>query len=394
MKVLYDHQSFTGVPYGGVSRYFFELMRSFTNRPDIAFELSLRLSNNEYLDQVSFSRHVRYRSLSNVPNAHRVASVLNRLYSRQRVKSGEFDVFHPTYYHRYFLDAIGTKPFVLTFHDATSERYGKQYPEVGEGLYELKKQLLRRADSIIAVSEFSKQEILRFFPVEPEKIQVIHLGTTLGESTAPVGVRPSDRPDESTPDESAGTPERSAVETPLGPLPAPYLLYVGKRGLYKNFNGFFRAIQPVLQRHPDLHLICAGGGSFSHDEQASFYAARLTNRIHYRSATDAVLLALYQHARAFVFPSLNEGFGIPVLEAFSGGCAVVLSNRSSLPEVGGDAALYFDPEDDASMAETIERVVTDDALNADLRRKGIDRLRNFSCDKTARQTLAVYQSLS
>ncbi|MFD2936554.1 glycosyltransferase family 4 protein [Spirosoma flavum] len=368
MKVLYDHQAFTGVPYGGISRYFFELMRSFSKRSDIEFELSLRLSNNDYLDQASFSRHMRYRSLAQVPNAHKVASALNRLYSLQRVRAGKFDVFHPTYYHRYFLDAIGKKPFVISFHDATSERFGKQYPEVGEGLYDLKKLLLRRADCIIAISEFSKQEILRFFPVEPEKIKVIYLGTTLGEHSL--------------------VPEQVAP-----PLQAPYLLYVGKRGLYKNFDGFYRAIQPVLKHHPDLHLICAGGGSFNRDEQTLFHASRLTNRIHYRPATDANLLSLYRHARAFVFPSLNEGFGIPVLEAFSGGCAVVLSNRSSLPEVGADAALYFDPEDDDSIAETVERVVTDDVLNADLRRKGTERLRNFSCDKTARQTLDVYQSL-
>jgi len=369
MKVLYDHQSFTGVSYGGVSRYFFELMRSFAKRSDINFELSLRLSNNEYLDQTSFSRHLRYRSLAQVRNVHRVASVLNRLYSLQRVKAGKFDIFHPTYYHKYFLNALGNKPFVLTFHDATSERYGKQYPEVGEGLYELKKQLMRRADCIISVSEFSKQEILRFFPVEPEKIKVIHLGTTLGESLA-------------------------ASETVATPLEAPYLLYVGKRGLYKNFDGFFRAIQPVLHRHPGLHLICAGGGAFNQAEQAFFYASGLANRVHYRPANDTSLIALYRHARAFVFPSLNEGFGIPVLEAYSSGCPVVLSNRSSLPEVGGDAALYFDPEDDDSIADAVERVLTDDTLHAALRQKGTERLRNFSCDKTAQQTLEVYKSLS
>ncbi|GAB2542506.1 glycosyltransferase family 4 protein [Spirosoma aerophilum] len=368
MKVLYDHQSFTGVPYGGVSRYFYELMRSFSRRSDIEFELSLRLSNNEYLDQTSFSRHLRYRSLAQVRNVHKIASVLNRLYSLQRVRAGKFDVFHPTYYHRYFLNAIGKKPFVLTFHDATSERYGKQYPEVGEGLYELKKQLMRRADCIISVSEFSKQEILRFFPVEADKIKVIHLGTTLGEVN------------------TLETDARFSV-------PVPYLLYVGKRALYKNFDGFFRAVQPVLQRHPDLHVVCAGGGSFNQTEQALFHSARLSNRIHYRPVTDAGLLTLYKNARAFIFPSLNEGFGIPVLEAFSGGCAVALSNRSSLPEVGGDAALYFDPEDDDSMAETIERVVSDDTLNAALVQKGTERLRNFSCDKTAFQTLEVYRSL-
>jgi glycosyltransferase involved in cell wall biosynthesis len=312
---------------------------------------------------------MRYRNLSQVRNVNRVASVLNRLHSLRRIRAGRFDVFHPTYYHRYFLNAIGSKPFVLTFHDATSERFSNQYPEVGEGLYELKKQLLRRANCIISVSEYSKQEILRFFPVEPDKIRVVHLGTTLGTNS----------------DES---------NQQMSVAPFPYLLYVGKRGLYKNFDGFLRAMQPVMQRHPDLHIVCAGGGAFNRDEQALFHAAQLTNRVHYRPVTDSGLLSLYQQAQAFVFPSLNEGFGIPVLEAFSGGCPAVLSSRSSLPEVAAEAAVYFDPENDESIANAVERVITDDALRDDLRRRGFDRLRNFSCEKTAQQTLNVYQSLS
>ena len=135
------------------------------------------------------------------------------------------------------------------------------------------------------------------------------------------------------------------------------------------------------------------GDAFTPEEQQLFQASRLSNRVHYHPLTDAGLINLYQHARAFVFPSLNEGFGIPVLEAFSAECPVVLSDRSSLPEVGAEAALYFDPEDDDSIADVIERVVTDDALCAELRRKGSERLLHFSCDKTAQQTLEVYQSL-
>ena len=156
MKVLYDHQSFTGLTYGGVSRYFFDLMRSFARRQDIEFELSLRLSNNEYLDQASFSRHLRYRGLAQFGNVNRVASVLNRLHSLSRIRAGQFDVFHPTYYHRYFLNSLGAKPFVLTFHDAASERFGDIYPDLGEGLYEVKKKLIQRADAVVTVSDFSR----------------------------------------------------------------------------------------------------------------------------------------------------------------------------------------------------------------------------------------------
>lgn len=370
MKVLYDHQSFTGLTYGGVSRYFYELMRSFTKRQDVEFELSLRLSNNEYLDQASFSRHLRYRSLSQLRNVNRIASALNRIHSLSRIRAGQFDVFHPTYYHRYFLNSLGTKPFVLTFHDAASERFGDIYPDLGEGLRDVKKKLIERADAVVTVSEFSKQEILRYFPVNPNKVSVVHLGTAFGtEST------------------------NGSANPPVAAEPFPYVLYVGKRRLYKNFDGFFRGIQPVLYRHPDLHVICAGGGVFNHDEQSMFHNARLGERIHYRPVTDAGLLSLYRHARAFVFPSLNEGFGIPVLEAFSGGCPVILSDRSSLPEVADKAAVYFDPEDNDAIADAVERVLTDEVLRNDLIGKGTERLRHFSCDKTARQTLDIYRTL-
>ncbi|HEY0108199.1 MAG TPA: glycosyltransferase family 1 protein, partial [Fibrella sp.] len=284
MKVLYDHQAFTGMTYGGVTRYFYELMQAYAHRDDIDFELSLQFSNNEYLDKASFSSHRRY-GFSHWRNVSRLASAVNRLYSNQRVRTGDYSVFHPTYYHNYFLRNLGNKPLVVTFHDATSERYSKQYPDVGEHLSEAKKIQLTRADKIIAVSEFSKQEILRFFPVAEEKIEVIHLGTAFSQQRAYV---------------------------PTVPDAHPYLLYVGKRGLYKNFDGFFRAIQPVLRQHPNLHLICGGGGAFSASEKETFQAAGFEKRVHYRSITDLSLYELYHQAEAFVFPSLNEGFGIPV----------------------------------------------------------------------------------
>lgn len=368
MNVLFDHQAFTGASYGGVSRYFFDLMRSFATMPDITFDLSLRLSNNEYLNETSLSNHLRYAAFARSPNVNRAASVLNRISSRQKIRAGRYDVFHPTQFHRYFLNLLGGKPFVATFYDATNERYAEQYPRIYGGHYETRKAVLQQATRIIAISEFSKQELLRYFRVESDKVDVIHLGTTLDQQRT------------------------AAAELPR-PLAAPYLLFVGKRDFYKNFDAFFRAIRPLLHRYPDLHLICAGSGHFHPSEQALFQSAKLTDRVHYRPFTDVTLLNLYQHAEAFVFPSLNEGFGIPILEAFVGNCPAVLSDRSSLPEVAADAAVYFDPEDDESIANAVERVLTDNQLRESLRKKGTERLSQFSCDKTARQTLAVYQSL-
>ncbi len=365
MNILYDHQAFTGMTYGGVTRYFYELMNAYSTRPGIDFELSLQFSNNEYLDKASFSQHHRY-GFSQWRNVSRLASVVNRMYSSQRVRRGDFTVFHPTYFHNYFLENLGKKPLVVTFHDATSERYGKQFPDVGEHLTAAKKIQLARADRIIAVSEFSKQEILRFFPVDERKIEVIHLGTSFGQRHAHV---------------------------PTVPGTHPYLLFVGKRGLYKNFDGFFRALRPLWQQHPNLHLICAGGGAFTKEEKVQFRAAGVEQRIHHRTITDLSLYELYHHAEAFVFPSLNEGFGIPVLEAFGAGCPAVLSNHSSLPEVGGDAALYFDPKEPDSITTSLEKVLTDSTLRKQLRQRGTERLANFSWQKTADKTQDLYRQL-
>ena len=366
MKVLYDHQAFTGAVYGGVARYFYELMRQFAARTDVSVDLSLLLSNNEYLAAKAFSNHQTFGPLAGHYNANRVASALNRVGSTARLKAGRFDVFHPTYYHPYFLKPIGKKPVVLTFHDATSERFGTIYPEVGEHLTDIKRPLLRRADRIISVSDCSKQELLRFFPeVDPAKIRVIPLGSSFSDQQ--YGNLPA-------------------------PVAFPYILFVGKRPLYKNFPAFFRAVQPVLRRYA-LHLVCAGGGAFSRDEQAMIQQSGLAGQVHHRPITDATLPAFYQNARAFVFPSLNEGFGLPVLEAFSCGCPAVLSNRSSLPEVAADAAVYFDPDDADAIADAVERVATDDALRADLIARGTVRLREFSCEKMANQTVDVYQEL-
>ena len=110
-----------------------------------------------------------------------------------------------------------------------------------------------------------------------------------------------------------------------------------------------------------------------------------------RFVSDNQLAYLYQHALCFVFPSLYEGFGIPVLEAFASGCPVLLSNASCFPEVGGDAALYFDPYNPEEMAKTIENVVSDSNLRTQMIQRGHERVKAFSWDKTAAQTAEFYK---
>jgi glycosyltransferase involved in cell wall biosynthesis len=138
-------------------------------------------------------------------------------------------------------------------------------------------------------------------------------------------------------------------------------------------------------------LICAGGGNFTVQERKDINRLQLSDKIIQMDIDDNMLPYLYSKAQAFVFPSLYEGFGIPVLEAFACGCPVLLSNRSSLPEVGGDAARYFDPESVPSLVERLAEVIEDKAIADDMKTKGINRSKLFSWENTALKTIEAYK---
>jgi glycosyltransferase involved in cell wall biosynthesis len=171
-------------------------------------------------------------------------------------------------------------------------------------------------------------------------------------------------------------------------------LFVGNRGIYKNFTFFIKSISPLLFEEKDLYLVCAGGGDFSYDEIHLFDDLKIKGKVlHYPITHDSTLSQLYQKAALFAFPSLYEGFGIPVLEAFSCGCPVAVSNSSSLPEVGGEAVKYFDPNNLESIQKVVDEIVHNNSLQDTLRSRGYQRLKLFSWEKTAQNTKKVYDNL-
>lgn len=149
----------------------------------------------------------------------------------------------------------------------------------------------------------------------------------------------------------------------------------------------------MLKEHNDLFLIASGGGGFTKQEYKYFEFKRLEKRILFRGAVDDTLATLYSNALAFIFPSLYEGFGIPALEAMKCDCPVIMSNTSSLPEVGGDAAIYFDPTDLEDIRTKITNVIFNMELRNELIAKGIIQRNKFSFTITAKQTLDVYKRI-
>jgi glycosyltransferase involved in cell wall biosynthesis len=170
------------------------------------------------------------------------------------------------------------------------------------------------------------------------------------------------------------------------------LLMVGVIDNRKNVVNALRALQLLPPRY---RLALAGGNGYGSDAVHDFIASQdLVERVKVLGYVAAeALAALYQSASALLFPSLEEGFGFPVLEAMARGLPVVTSNTSSLPEVGGDAALYADPRDPHSIAREVRRAVEDPDLRQEMIRKGALRAREFTWKRTARETLRVYEEL-
>lgn len=364
MRILYDHQAFTGSIFGGVSRYFADLMGNLVSQGHHV-DLAAGFSNNIYVQNQRYFKGRPYQYFLGYRWTCTALSHLNRLEAAISLLRKEFDVFHPTFYNTYFLNFIGKKPFVITYHDAIKDKFGKQYGHLDNVSIEQKQTLLNKASKVIAVSENTKNDLIEVFDINPDKIVVIHHATNFQDIT----------------------PE------PVPDLPEKYLLYVGSRNDYKQFIPFIEATAELL-KNENTTLICAGGTAFTADETQKINSLGLNKLVRQKIVNDGVLKTLYQNALAFVYPSKYEGFGIPILEAFASDCPAVLSNSSCFPEVAQDAALYFDPESQTSIATAIEQILLDSDIRKNLIKKGQQRFMDFSIEKMTQQTLAVYKSVA
>lgn len=237
----------------------------------------------------------------------------------------------------------------------------------------------RQAAAVIADSQATKADLVRAYGAREDKIQVVYLGRdeSLGEVTSPL---------------------RLATVRAKYDLAQRYLLYVGTLQPRKNLERVVQAFGRICGRPEleDVQLVLAGKKGWLYESLFRQVAAEgMAERVSFPGyIPDEDLPALLSAATAFVFPSLYEGFGIPVLEAGGCGVPVITSNTSSLPEVAGDAALLVDPHDVDAIAEAMYRLVTDPELASELRRRGHENVKRFSWEKCARETLAVLESVA
>jgi glycosyltransferase involved in cell wall biosynthesis len=247
-------------------------------------------------------------------------------------------------------------------HDLIAELFPQQVRNSSQQS-DLKAAAVEAADLVMCVSNQTRDDLIRILDVDASKIAVSPLASSIGT------VRPA-----------------QAARRP------PYILYVGQRAGYKNFESLAQAFKAsrLLRRH--FELVCFGGPKFNARELQLFSGLSSSGRgaVTLLQGDDSDLSALYRNASIFVCPSLYEGFGLPVLEAMSCGCPVVATARGSIPEVGGDAIAYSDDVTAEAVRESRESVAFDEARFAVMRSAGQTRSDDFSWMRTADTTLAAY----
>ena len=356
MRVLYDYQIFSLQRYGGISRYFYELIKRIAKTEEVSLFEGVHI--NDYpIEKETYHGYWGYRALNPIPHTGmgRLYNFVNRKVFSRYASSDNSDVYHATYYE--YHNNPNAK-LIVTVYDMIHELF-----KLDEKTIQQKKYILQRADGIIAISEHTKKDLIEILGIDARKIRVIYLANSLKEKV---------------------NSERL--------FKRPYLLYVGNRGSYKNFAVFIQAAMKV-QTDYLIECVCFGGQSFNAADKALISKAGLTDKVHYMAGPDSVLANLYKYAECFVYPSLYEGFGLPPLEAMHYGTPVIASNASCIPEVVGDAGLYFTPTEVDELYSRIVQVLNDRLLREDLRVKGYKKESEFSWDRCARETMEFYSDV-
>ena len=345
--------------YGGVTKYFCELIKNIP--PENNYKLSVLFSDNHYLkeDQKIFKKTflpIPDRDFKLKGRIKDFIYTVNEHFSKKIIKGEDYDIFHPTYYGNYFLGSL-KKPYVITVHDLIAFK-DNFYTDTS--LRSQMKKTIDNANRIISISENTKKDLVELLHIDEKKIDVIYHGYN--------------------------KPESEHKKNELG----EYILFVGRRSGYKNFSTFASAISILFRKEKDLKLVCVGE-PFNSKEVSMLKTLDILEKTTVLTVTEQKLNNLYSNALLFVYPTLYEGFGMPILEAFANKCPICVSNTSCLPEIAGNAALYFDPKEAESIVEAISKLLQDKDFSSELVDKGSERLLYFSWKNTAKQTITSYK---
>lgn len=353
MRILYDYQGFIqGI--GGVSRYHCELIK---NLPENGIDpfIPMIFSDNLYLEGLNIDHKYFLRKWQH-PLRDNLYKWLDQKICLKKIQEGNYDIFHPTFLNPYYIGNTGNKPIISTMHDLNHEKF-PQFDT--ENVKKKRAKVIEASNHIIAISQQTKNDLIDYYDIDDRKISVIYHGI----------------------DQDIYTTSASRL------LNKPYLLYVGSRNTYKNFKTFLKAFSLLKD---DIDLVFTGL-PFSNEEQSLIQKYNITTKIHQYFATNEQMNQLMNQAVAFIYPSIGEGFGMPILEAYRCGTPCIISDILCFHEIGDNAAIYFDPTSAESIAETISNTINNDNLLISLKELGYKRMKKFPWSRTAESTAKVYR---
>ncbi len=362
MKILYDSWIF-GQRYGGISRYFSELIPRIAKIHGCDVSVNMGLYANRYGVEKHRDSFSHFAGIPRpwIRRSHLISQAISNLWFRRFALRVRPDVYHTTSY--FEARSFNIKACrILTLHDLIQHRAPgfEHFPEANRMLVE---RAIREADGIICISKATQRDLLELFAIGDKPVAVIYHG------------RPAKK-----------------YSIPANTLEKPYLLFIGMRHGYKNFGILARAFARVSMLLRDHRLVLVGGESLTLMEVELLNELKVYGKtIHIQEANEQMLASLYTDADMLIYPSLYEGFGLPLLEAFTYDCPVISSNSSCLPEIGGTAAIYFEPSDENELFDAIIRLYRDKPLREQLIMAGRSRVKDFDWDKCAVETAGFYQ---
>jgi len=366
LTIPYTPDIFAAQSYGGISRYLVEIIKRLP-RYETRIQIFAGIHINGYLENLPGVIGIK---VPNLWSGHKAGSLflrmradINAFLMRTFVSIKNDTIVHYSNYSKPLKRTAGRS--IITVHDMIYELFPQFFP-ARDMTARLKKISCEFADKIVVVSNTTKDDLVRLLGVNEEKITVIYHGNSL-KSVLPMETSVSDR--------------------------GPFILYVGQRGGYKNFSAFIQAYSQSSLLRDNFRIICFGGGKFSKSEIEYFHDTGMNGNIFHVNGNDSMLARYYIDARCYVCPSLYEGFGMPILEAMGFGCPVICSNKGSIPEVAGGAALYFDPYDIDHIKSVLEAAVFDDTILSQLKMRGRERESQFSWERSASETFELYKTL-
>jgi glycosyltransferase involved in cell wall biosynthesis len=372
LEVVIDQVIFQLQSRGGISRIYKEILPRMCDLDQSLLITLLTISGEPRQPLPHHSRIARRR----IPQASRylrpqrllgsAIPTAQRLLDKIWLGEGAGKIWHSTYY---TVPERWKGKQIVTVADSIYERFAELFDSPGDELVrKQKRRSIMKADAVICISESTRADVQRFYGISPDKTYVIPLAH--GEMFT----------------SCAEVDHRNRLDS------RPFLLYVGSRIHYKNFD----CLLDAYSRWPaskEVDLIVVGDSDWSSEEEQRLIALNLKKRVHLlRHIDDQELRRLYNEAVAFVYPSLYEGFGIPLLEAMACGCPVVASRIPSTVEVAGDCPLYFDARSSDDLIGSLDAVLAE-GREGQRQAMGLERARKYSWEETARRTLEVYRGL-